>query len=46
VIEDAFDKVESKFSGTTVKRSHWGPWVRLLRWMRARQRLRLEDARG
>lgn len=44
VIEDAFDKVESRFSGTAVKRSHWGPWVRFLRWMRARQRHRLEVA--
>ena len=44
VIEDAFDKVESRFSGTAVKRSHWGPWVRFLRWMRARQRRRLEAA--
>jgi hypothetical protein len=44
VIEDAFDKVESRFSGTAVKRSHWGSWVRFLRWMRARQRRRLEAA--
>jgi hypothetical protein len=42
VIEDAFDKVESRFSGRVVKRSHWGLWVRFLRWMRARQRRRLE----
>jgi hypothetical protein len=44
VIEDAFDKVESRFSGAAVKRSHWGAWVRFLRWMRARQRRRLEAA--
>ena len=36
VIEDAFDKVESRFRGTAVKRSHWGPWVLFLRWMRRR----------
>ncbi len=44
VIEDAFDKVESRFRGTAVKRSHWGPYIRFLRWMRARQRRRLEAA--
>ena len=39
LIEDAFDKVESKFSGKTVKRSHWGLRVRFLRWLiRTRQR--------
>jgi hypothetical protein len=46
VIEDAFDKVESKFSGATVKRSQWGLWVRLLRSMRARQRRRTEAMGG
>ena len=44
VIEDAFDQVESRFRGTAVKRSHWGPWVRFLRWIRRRQRLREEAA--
>jgi hypothetical protein len=44
VIEDAFDKVENSFSGTAVKRSHWGPYIRFLRWMRVRQRRRLEAA--
>jgi len=44
LIEDAFDKVESRFCGTDVKRSHWGPWVRALRWVRRRQRLREEAA--
>jgi hypothetical protein len=46
VIEDAFDKVESKFRGVTVRRSYWSPWVRFLRWMRARQRRRLEATGG
>lgn len=45
LIEDAFDKVESRFSGRAVKRSQWGQWVRFLRWMmRARQR-RLKKAK-
>jgi len=38
LIEDAFDKVESRFRGTVIKRSHWGPWVRFLRWMVRRRR--------
>jgi len=38
VIEDAFDKVESRFSGTAVKRSQSGLWVRFLRWKMARLR--------
>ena len=36
---------DCNFSGATVKRSHWGLWVRLLRSMRARQRRRTEAAR-
>jgi hypothetical protein len=43
LIEDAFDKVESRFSGRVVKRSQWGQWVRFLRWMmRARRKRSLE----
>jgi hypothetical protein len=42
LIEDAFDQVESRFRGTAVKRSHWGPWVRFLRWMKRRERRRIE----
>lgn len=45
VIEDAFDKVESRFSGTAVKRSQWGPYIRFLRRMIARRRRRLEAAK-
>ncbi|HPL63925.1 MAG TPA: hypothetical protein PK587_09185 [Syntrophales bacterium] len=42
VIEDAFDKVESRFSGKAARRSGHGPWVRFLRWVIARQRRRPE----
>jgi hypothetical protein len=44
VIEDAFDKVESRFSRTAVKCSHWGPYIRFLRWVMARTRRRLKAA--
>jgi hypothetical protein len=44
VIEDAFDKVESRFRGTAVQRSHRGPWVRFLRWMTAQRLRRLKAA--
>ena len=33
LIEDGFNKVESRFRGTAVKPPHWGPYVRFLRWM-------------
>ena len=45
VIEDAFDKVESRFSRTVVKRSQWGPYIRFLRRLIARRRQRLEAAK-
>ena len=45
VIEDAFDKVESRFSRTVVKRSQWGPYIRFLRRVIARRRRRLEAAK-
>jgi hypothetical protein len=45
VIEDAFDKVESRFSRTVVKRSQWGPYIRFLRRLIARRRRRLEAAK-
>jgi hypothetical protein len=45
VIEDAFDKVESRFSRTAVKRSQWGPYIRFLRRLIARRRRRLEAAK-
>lgn len=44
LIEDAFDKVESRFRGIAVKRSHWGPRVKFLRWVVRRQRRRPEAA--
>jgi hypothetical protein len=44
VAEGAFDKEESTFSGTTVKRSHWEPYIRFLRGMKARRRRRLKAA--
>jgi hypothetical protein len=31
LIEDAFDKAETKFSGSAVNRSRWSLWVRILR---------------
>lgn len=44
VIEDAFDKVESRFSGTAVKRSQGGLRVQFLRWMIRRQMRRKKAA--
>jgi hypothetical protein len=44
VIEDAFDKVESRFTNTAVKRSHWGPYIRFLRWSRMRRQRRQKAA--
>lgn len=36
LIEDAFDKAETKVSGSAVTRSRWSLWVRILRGMRRR----------
>lgn len=36
LIEDAFDKAETKLSGRAVNRSRWSLWVRILRGMRRR----------
>jgi hypothetical protein len=42
LIEDAFDKVESKINGKAAYRSHGGLWVRFLRWTISRKMRRLK----